>query len=155
MVVVGEGLFAPDLRWVIEADGTEDDFMTMLTVRRGDQIVSSGGMGGPKLHADDLVNASYGVTDDQPCTEVIRAHPSVDKVVVVTDRGSEIPAALGMSDDFGLRFGALQLPAGHLPVELRAESSGTTVYQETQGGLRGFDPTTVSDDGIFYGGAPD
>ena len=106
--------------------------MTMLIVRRGDETVSGGGMGGPKLYEGDLVNASYGITDDHPCTEVIRAHPSVDRVVVVTDRGSEIATQLTMSDEFGLRFGAMQLPAGHLPLELRAESAGTIVYRETR-----------------------
>lgn len=152
MVVVGEGVFAPDLTWTIEADGTDDDFMTMLIVRRGDEIVSGSGMGGPKLYDGDLVNASYGTAADQPCTEVIRAHLSVDRVVLVTDRGAEIATELTTSDEFGLRFGAIRLPVGHLPAELRAESSGAVVYQETQGGLGGFDPATANDDGVFYGG---
>lgn len=119
----------------------DDNFSTMLTVRNGERILSSSGMAGPKLYGDDLVNASYGITDDQPCVEVIRAHPSVDRVVITTDRGAEIEAELTAARPaFGLRFGAARLPVGHLPLELRAESSGRVVYREAQHGLRRLPP---------------
>ena len=156
MATVGEGAFGPGVTWVIEVGGTDEEFSTILTVRQGELVLSSSGMAGPKLYDGDLVNASYGVTDDQPCIEVLRADPAVDRVLITTDQGNEVEADLTETRPvYGLRFGAAQLPAGGLPVELRAESLGAVVYREKQVGLSGLDPRSFGGDGLLYRVNPD
>ena len=57
----------------------------------------------------------------------------VDRVVVTTDRGTEIELPLSeIIDQFGLRFAAAVLPDGHGPGSIRAEAHGLTLQTQQQ-----------------------
>jgi hypothetical protein len=43
----------PDLRFVVEAGGNDDDFCTMLYVYRGEEDIAGHGMQGPKFDWDE------------------------------------------------------------------------------------------------------
>jgi hypothetical protein len=118
-----------ELRWVVFAQREGDDLYTMLRVWSGDEVVVAGsGFGGPGLYPGSVVNEWQGRTDDLPYFVMARTVPEADRVVATTDRGLEIELALSEPvEQFGLRFAAAALPAGHRPGSIRAESGGTVL----------------------------
>jgi hypothetical protein len=139
-VEVLSGDLAPDLRWVIEAGGTDEQFSTTLSIFRNVELVASAGMGGPKLYPGEVMNVSYGASGDGPYRVTLRVHPSVDRVVITTDRGTEVAAHLSEPcPDFGLRFGAAVLSPGEVPAQVRAESQGQIVQINSQSSILGIE----------------
>ena len=128
-VEVLSGSAAPGLRWVVVAYGDDDDLYTLLRVYRGDRTVVAGsGFGGPALAPGSVLAEWRGRTDDLPFFVMARTSPAVDRVVAITDRGSEVTLALSPPvDRFGLRFAAAALPDGEQPAGLRAECQGTVL----------------------------
>jgi hypothetical protein len=122
------------LRWLVVAYGDPGDLYTMLRVYSGDKLVVPGsGFGGPALYADSVINDWRGRTDDLPYFVMARTVPEADRVVAITDRGAEV--VLTLSDpleQFGLRFAAAALPAGHGPGSIRAERGGTELESRPQ-----------------------
>ncbi len=125
-VRVLSGEAAPGLRWVVDVAGDDEDLYTMLRVWRGDQLVVPGsGFGGPKLGPEQLMNEWRGRTDDLPYFVMARTVPEVERVIATTDRGEDVELALSATiEQFGLRFAAAALPAGHAPASVRAEGGG-------------------------------
>ena len=120
-----------ELAWRVLVSGTSTRLMTVLQVRRGDRVVVRSGFGGPPLYPGDLVNEWRGRTDDLPYFVMARTDPSVDRVVAVTDRGTQVELAL--SDPvpaFGLRFAAAGLPDGEGPGRLVAWRGGAVVSDD-------------------------
>ncbi len=127
------GTVGADLRWVVVADGDDDDLVTMLDIYRGGQQVAGSGFRGPKLDGDSLISEWRGRTDDLPYFVMARVSPVVDRVVATTDRGSEIPLSLSpVIEQFALRFAAAPLPAGEQPATLRIERDGTVLESRLQ-----------------------
>jgi hypothetical protein len=59
---------------------------------------------------------------------MVRADPTVDRIVAVTDRGTEVELSLSVVvPQFGLRFAAAGLPTGEAPNRLIIEVGGETV----------------------------
>ena len=117
-----------ELTWRVLAGGAAGRLMTTIEVRHGDRVVARSGFGGPSLYPGDLVNEWRGRTDDLPFFVMARTDPSIDRVVAVTDRGTEVE--LGLSDPvhaFGLRFAAAGLPDGEGPARLVAWRNGVVV----------------------------
>jgi hypothetical protein len=124
-VEVLSGRAEQGLTWVIRAGGTDDHFMTMLHVSRGERMVAGSGMGGPKLWGEDIMNEYRGRSDDLPYFVMVRTAAVVDRVIATTDRGTEVELALSpVIAQFGLKFGAAALPAGEGPGTIRAEVDG-------------------------------
>lgn len=118
-VVVLEGRHG-DLTWQVLAGGDGFGFMTMLHVYLGERLVDASGMGGPKLYPGELICDWRGRTDELPYFVMVRTDPAVERVVAVTEQGSEVDLALSpVLAAFGLRFGAAGLPAGERPGRLR------------------------------------
>jgi hypothetical protein len=115
------------LRWVVVAHEDLDDLYTILRVYSGNELVAGGsGFGGPALYPDSVINEWRGRTDDLPYFVMARTVPEADRVVATTDRGAEVVLALSAPfEQFGLRFAAAALPAGHGPGSIRVERDGT------------------------------
>jgi hypothetical protein len=118
-VVVLEGRHG-DLTWRVRASGDDRAFTTMLHVYRDGRLVAASGMGGPKLYPGELINEWRGRTDELPYFVMVRADPAVERVVAVTEQGSEVELALSpVVTSYGLRFAAAGLPDGERPGRLR------------------------------------
>lgn len=134
-VEVLAGRVGDELRWVVIADGNDEDLSTMLYVYRGNRRVAGSGFGGPKLYGGSLVNEWRGKTDDLPYFVMARTSPVVDRVIATTDHGSEITLALSPPiERFGLRFAAAALPEGEQPGRLRVECEGIVLEARPQPG---------------------
>jgi hypothetical protein len=132
-VEVLSGTVGADLRWVVVVAGDDENLVTMLQVFRGARQVAGSGFGGPKLYSESLLNEWRGKTDDLPFFVMARTAPIVDRVVAITDLGSEITLAMSpLIEPFGLRFAAAALPDGEQPGSLRAESGGTALETRPQ-----------------------
>jgi hypothetical protein len=100
-----EGVVAGTTRWTLRVRGDDDDYSTMLGIEDQSGPISGGGMGGPKLWNDDLMNVYSGRDDDGPLAIVVRTDPSIVRMVLVTQAGVErdlAPCGAGPID--GLRF---------------------------------------------------
>ncbi len=125
LVVVLDGLCEQGYQWQVEAGGTDDDFLTMMSLMQDGERLGSGGIAGPKLYPDSVINEYRGLRDSLPYVIVARTAPRVDRVVVTTDRAMDIELALSeVVTEFGLRFAAAVLPDGHGPHSIRAEAQG-------------------------------
>ncbi len=132
-VEVLSGTAGPDLRWVVVAEGDDEDLLTMLDVYRGDRQVAGSGFRGPGLYGDSLINEWRGQTDGLPYFVMARVAPVVDRVVATTDRGSQIVLSLSpVIEQFAVRFAAAALPAGERPASLRIERDGTVLESSLQ-----------------------
>jgi hypothetical protein len=124
---------AGELRWTVVAGGSDDDFSTLLCVYQGEVRVARSGFGGPKLYPGSLLNEWRGRTDDLPYFVMARVSPIVDRVVAITDRGSEVVLRLSpVVEPFRLRFAAAALPAGSGPAALRVERLGQELERSPQ-----------------------
>jgi hypothetical protein len=109
--------------WSILAQPDPSEPQSMYTfiqrVRPGGHKARSG-MGGPKLHGDDVVNVWAGKSDGTPPFILLRGLPSIEEAAVVTQAGAIIPVTLSpVIETFGLRFGAAALPEDDAPETLR------------------------------------
>jgi hypothetical protein len=122
------------LRWLVVAYGDPEDLCTLLRVYSGDDLVVGGsGFGGPALYPDSVINEWRGRTGDLPCFVMARTLPEADRVVATTDRGAEVVLDLSEPfEQFGLRFAAAALPAGHGPGSIRVERDGTVLESRPQ-----------------------
>lgn len=110
-----------------EAD--ESSFWTFVWRARPGGCPARSGMGGPRLHAGNLVNVWAGQADGTPPFVLLRAAPVVERVKLRTAGGQLVQMALsGVVEDFGLRFGAAALQDGDEPTTLTVElADGTTM----------------------------
>jgi hypothetical protein len=123
-----------ELRWVVVARQEGDDLYTTLRVWSGDELVVAGsGFGGPGLDPGSVLNEWRGRTDGLPYFVMARTVPEADRVVATTDLGLELELMLSEPvEQFGLRFAAAALPAGHGPLSIRAESGGEVLASRPQ-----------------------
>ncbi len=133
-IQVLEGSAQGGLRWLVVAYGNREDLYTMLRVYSGAELVVPGsGFGGPPLYPDSVLNEWRGRTDDLPYFVMARTVPEADRVVATTDRGAEVVLALSAPvEQFGVRFAAAALPAGHTPGSIRAERDGKELASQAQ-----------------------
>jgi hypothetical protein len=123
-----------DLRWLVVAHGDRENLYTFLRVYSGDELVVPGsGFGGPPLYPDSVINEWRGRTDDLPYFVMARTVAEADRVVAITDRGAEVVLTLSEPvDQFGVRFAAAALPAGHGPGIIRVERDGIELASRPQ-----------------------
>lgn len=112
-----------DLTWHVRVEHREDGLLSMLDTFRDGKLVDGGGMGGPSLEDDRLVDYYRGVADGVPWSVLVRTHPSVISVAALTERGAQVLVPLSMVvPAYGLRFGAAYLADGDTPVGLLVET---------------------------------
>lgn len=118
----------PDgIEWAILAgeDPVSDDFWTFIRRSCRGSHPAQSGMGGPKLFPGAVVNVWAGQADGTPPFVLIRADPSVERVVATTLSGATRELALSPTiDDFGLRFGARPFSHDDVPDVLTVEVAG-------------------------------
>lgn len=132
-VVVLSGISDQGYRWLVEAGGSDDNFLTMLRMFDNDRSIFGGGMAGPKLYPGSVIHESRHRKDQLPYVLVARTAPQIDRVVATTDLGQEIVLPLSeVVEQFGLRFAAAVLPDGHGPGSVRAESQGQVIQTARQ-----------------------
>jgi hypothetical protein len=122
-----------ELSWLILASGDELHFRTTLEVWAGSRRVAASGMAGPKLYPGSPISEWRGRTDDLPYFVMARVSPEVDRVVAVTDLGTEVELKLSPPiPEFGLRFAAAALPVGEAPGRIRTESNGLELTDDAR-----------------------
>jgi hypothetical protein len=94
-----------DIQWTLEAGGDDAGYWTGLEVTGPGQCRDNGGMAGPKLWGDDLINTYTGRTDKGPVGIAVRTSVAVTRLVLRTRSGDESDLRVcgpGVID--GLRF---------------------------------------------------
>ncbi len=118
-----------DLRWRVLVRGDEQELFTMIQVHQGPhRVVAGSGFGGLPLFPGQLIHDWAGRTDDLPYFVMTRSDPVIDRVVAITDHGTEIELSISpVIPRYKLRFAAAGLPDGEAPSRLRAEREGTVI----------------------------
>ncbi len=103
--LIAEGVTDDGVRWALQAGGDDESYSTVLHLEDQSGATSGGGMGGPKLSNDDVMNVYSSQTDDGPLAIVVRTDPSIVRVILVTHDGAErdLPPCRDAPID-GLRF---------------------------------------------------
>ena len=103
--VIATGTLERGFAWALEVGGTDEEYWTGLRLTGPDGRDEAGGMAGPKLWGDDLLNTYTARNDDGPLTVVVRADPTVYRVLLVDLDGAENElTACGDGVVDGLRF---------------------------------------------------
>ncbi len=111
LAVVAEGDLPSGQHWIVRAGGTGDDFYTMIETIHPDGHSDEGGMGGPPLYPDSVLNAYTGAADSGLLRVLMRADPRVARVLLRLDSGEQIVLApLGAWPEAGVTFFAALLP---------------------------------------------
>lgn len=74
-------------QWTLEAGGDNESYWTGLRVTGPGDYRCSGGMAGPKLWGDDLINTYSARNDGGPLGIAVRARPDVTRVMLRTRDG--------------------------------------------------------------------
>ena len=142
LVTVSRGESAGGAQWTIRVGGTRADCLTLMEIEFADgRRGAGGGLGGPALATDRLMNVSWHRSDSGVTFVVGRVHPSVVRVRVhLTDAGLSaidlVPA--GDPNLFGVRFVGTVLPPAARPVAIRAlDGSGEPVDGDDLSGQNG------------------
>ncbi|WKN59027.1 hypothetical protein R1X32_13380 [Rhodococcus opacus] len=126
------GTLEEDLEWKVtcrwqgaDRSAPEGNLSTHLDVRRNGKRLLSSGFEGPPLYPDSPVNEWRGTSGDLPYFVMVRTHPSINQVVAVTGRGTEVELALtAVVPEFELRFACAALPNGEDPGVLLVAREG-------------------------------
>ncbi len=88
----------------------DDGLFTFVRRTAADGRSARSGMGGPRLHGDDVVNIWAGKSDGTRPFILVRGVPSIVDATVLTHGGKSIQVALSPEiEELGLRFGAAAL----------------------------------------------
>jgi hypothetical protein len=105
LAVLAEGDLATGEHWILKAGGTHDEFYTFLETIHPDGHRDEGGMGGPPLYPDDLMNTYTGGAEGGLRRVVVRADPRVARVRVQLASGEQIELLpLATRPDVGVSF---------------------------------------------------
>lgn len=85
---IGSGVVL-DFQWVLDAGGDEDSYWTGLTVTGPGDYRCSGGMAGPPLWGDDLINTYSARNEKGPLGIAVRARVDVTRVLIRSRQGDE------------------------------------------------------------------
>jgi hypothetical protein len=105
LAVLAEGDLATGEHWILKAGGTHEEFYTFLETIHPDGHRDEGGMGGPPLYPDDLMNTYTGGAEGGLRRVVVRADPRVARVRVQLASGEQIELLpLATRPDIGMSF---------------------------------------------------
>jgi len=120
--VVLEGHEPDGTEWSVLAgpdESNEGALWTFVRRSRPGGRPAQSGMGGPKLHGDNVVNVWAGRSDGTPSFILVRGIPSIEDLTVTTRSGVTLSMHLSpLIEAFGLRFGAAALPEDDEPQTL-------------------------------------
>jgi hypothetical protein len=114
--------------WLVTAGGSDEWFLTVLSVSHGETNYGSAGMGGAKLDPDSLEQTYEGRFPGAPKFVMVRTIPSIDQIIALTTNRNEISLTLSEADDeFELRFGVAVIRQDEELRSLRFVTAGKTV----------------------------
>jgi hypothetical protein len=114
LATVAQGISVNGGKWTVEAGGTREACWTFMDIELPDgRQVGGGGLGGPALPADQLVNLSLHQSGTEVRYIVGRVHPTVKRLHLefADNPASGLDLApVGESSDLGVAFIAYVLP---------------------------------------------
>ena len=138
LVTVAQGMSARGERWTVKAGGTRQHCYTFMYIELPDgRKTGGGGLGGPPLWPDSLVNCSVHWSGTDVHYVVGRVHPRVERLNL--EFASGCPGGIdlapaGESAEFGVAFFAEVLPASLELVNISAwDREGHCIDQEDTG----------------------
>ena len=97
----------------------DDGLFTFVRRTAANGRSARSGMGGPRLHGDDVVNIWAGKSDGTLPFILVRGVPSIEEATVLTHGGKTVQVTLSPEiEDLELRFGAAALPDDDPPETL-------------------------------------
>jgi hypothetical protein len=111
LAVVAQGETVAGEHWYLKAGGSAEDYYTMLETVHPDGHRDEGGMGGPVLYPDQLVNLYVGRADAGPLRVLVRADLQVRRLRLRSQRGEQCEMRPVAADaELGVTFFAILLP---------------------------------------------
>jgi hypothetical protein len=111
LTTVAEGDLPSGQYWILQAGGTREDFYTLLETVHPDGHRDQGGMGGPLLYPEHLLNAYSGGDDRGLLRLIVRADPRVARLRLTLTTGERLElAAAGTDPGVGVTYFAALLP---------------------------------------------
>ncbi len=122
--VIAAGELPSGERWTLRAGGTGEEFGTFLETSHPDGRPDGGGMGGPPLWPDSIMNVYAGGSDTGMRRIVVRADPRVARLRVQLGDGEHLDLPpLATLPDPALAFFATLLPRTAALVSITAVDS--------------------------------
>jgi hypothetical protein len=111
LAVIAQGETVGGEHWYLKAGGSADDYYTMLQTVHPDGHRDEGGMGGPVLYPDDLLNLYTGRANPELLRVIARADPRVRQLRLRSQRGEQCQMRPVADDaELGVTFFAILLP---------------------------------------------
>jgi hypothetical protein len=111
LAVIAQGETVAGEHWYLKAGGSAEDYYTMIETVHPDGHRDEGGMGGPVLYPDRLVNLYIGRADTGPLRVIVRADLRVRQLRLRSHRGEQCEMRPVTADaDLGVTFFAILLP---------------------------------------------
>jgi hypothetical protein len=111
LAVIAQGETIAGEHWYLKAGGSAEDYYTMLETVHPDGHRDEGGMGGPVLYPDQLVNLYIGRADTGPLRVIVRADLQVRQLRLRSQRGEQCEIRSVTADtELGVTFFAILLP---------------------------------------------
>ena len=111
LAVIAEGESVAGERWYLKAGGSADDYYTMLETVHPDGRRDEGGMGGPVLYPDRLLNLYTGRANPGLPRVIVRADPRVRRLRFRSQRGERCEIRPVADDaELGVTVFAILLP---------------------------------------------
>jgi hypothetical protein len=111
LAVIAQGEIVAGEHWYLKAGGSAVDYYTMLENVHPDGHRDEGGMGGPVLYPDQLVNLYTGRADTGPLRVIVRADLRVRQLRLRSQRGEQCEMRPVTADaDLGVTFFAILVP---------------------------------------------
>jgi hypothetical protein len=111
LTTVAEGDLPSGQHWILQAGGTREDFYRFLETVHPDGHRDQGGMAGPLLYPDHLLNTYSGGDDRGLLRLIVRADPRVARLRLTLTTGELVElAAVGTDLGLGVSYFAALLP---------------------------------------------
>jgi hypothetical protein len=109
--VVAQGEELGGVHWSLKAGGSADSYYTFIETIHADQHRDEGGMGGPALYPDHLLNIYTGRADQGPLRVIVRSDPRVLRLLFYSEMGERCDLLANASDPaVGVNLFAILLP---------------------------------------------
>jgi hypothetical protein len=131
LAVIATGETSAGERWYLKAGGSADDYYTMLETVHPDGHRDEGGMGGPVLYPDRLLNFYTGRADTGPLRVIARADQRVRQLRFRSQRGEQCEMRPAAADgELGVTLFAILLPWDNELASIEALDADGQVLEE-------------------------
>src|SRR5215469_11859522 len=131
LAVIAQGETIAGEHWYLKAGGSAEDYYTMLETVHPDGHRDEGGMGGPVLYPDRLLNLYTGRADTGPLRVIARADQRVRQLRFRSQRGEQCEMRPAAADgELGVTFFAILLPWDNELASIEALEADGQVLEE-------------------------